>query len=362
MNAPHDSIRQLRTVSGIRGEVKKSHVHDEPGGFRATFEDKILMSDIVFCRLWVPVQPAEFYNPVTSLLAAPDAHVAPSDKQAKGAGGGAKGSATDAANATRAAWAEQAGEVPGSRGQGKRGGAGDDEDEEEDEELDDDEDGGELDDNDEDDEDDEGRLEKGLFDRMEMNGGEGEDEIDDGDNEEEQSGGVALMRTVAELRREASVPVPVNKDSLYKPIERTKRTFNPIPIPKSLEAALPFASKSKNLAPKSKNKKGGSGGGGGGYVARREAAVVMEPRERKRIAFLNTLGTIRNDKKAKRKASRAEKKEEKAKKRAKVEEHFAGSKAAEAKKRHRAAGLELKARQYAAEGGGGKGRGKKKGR
>ncbi|GBG27584.1 Ribosome biosis protein BMS1-like [Hondaea fermentalgiana] len=56
----------LRTVSGIRGMIKKAD--KRPGGFRATFEDKILMSDIVFCRTWVPVIPKKFFNPITSLL------------------------------------------------------------------------------------------------------------------------------------------------------------------------------------------------------------------------------------------------------------------------------------------------------
>ncbi|KAI9266232.1 hypothetical protein EDC94DRAFT_603171 [Helicostylum pulchrum] len=57
----------IRTVSGIRGQVKKALPKPE-GHFRATFEDKILMSDIVFLRAWYPIKPRKFYNPVTSLL------------------------------------------------------------------------------------------------------------------------------------------------------------------------------------------------------------------------------------------------------------------------------------------------------
>ncbi|KAJ2999636.1 Glycoside hydrolase 2 (Mannanase, beta-galactosidase) [Globomyces sp. JEL0801] len=57
----------IRTVSGIRGQVKKALSKPE-GYYRATFEDKILMSDIVFLRAWYPVKPKKYYNPVTSLL------------------------------------------------------------------------------------------------------------------------------------------------------------------------------------------------------------------------------------------------------------------------------------------------------
>jgi ribosome biogenesis protein BMS1 len=62
---------KLRTVSGVRGQIKKAlkdSAGGGPGAFRAMFEDKVLMSDIVFLRTWVPVEPKKLYNPVTSLL------------------------------------------------------------------------------------------------------------------------------------------------------------------------------------------------------------------------------------------------------------------------------------------------------
>ncbi len=55
---------EIRTVSGIRGQVKKEAGDD--GTFRATFEDKILKSDIVFCRTWYAVDVPRFYNPALS--------------------------------------------------------------------------------------------------------------------------------------------------------------------------------------------------------------------------------------------------------------------------------------------------------
>lgn len=57
----------VRTVSGIRGIVKKS-LRDPEGAFRATFEDKIKMSDIVFLRSWAQVPVPRFYVPVADKL------------------------------------------------------------------------------------------------------------------------------------------------------------------------------------------------------------------------------------------------------------------------------------------------------
>lgn len=76
---------KIKTVSGIRGSIKKAvnakndmkgstdQGHHQlgrlpPGTFRATFEDKVLMSDIVICRVWVNVEPKKFYNPILSML------------------------------------------------------------------------------------------------------------------------------------------------------------------------------------------------------------------------------------------------------------------------------------------------------
>ena len=127
----------IRTVSGIRGQIKKA-IKGEHGVFRATFEDKVLSSDIVFLRTWVQVHPQRFYNAVTNAL---------------GAFPGAGSSST---------------------GEGWR-----------------------------------------------------------------------RMKTVSELRRERGQLPPVQKDSLYKPIEREARLFKTLKIPRSLQADLPFASKPK---------------------------------------------------------------------------------------------------------------------
>mmetsp|Transcript_56299 Transcript_56299/g.127990 ORF Transcript_56299/g.127990 Transcript_56299/m.127990 type:complete len:849 (+) Transcript_56299:678-3224(+) len=56
---------KLQTVSGIRGEIKKAV--GTQGTFRAGFEDKILMSDLVICKAWVQVSPKKFYNPMLDL-------------------------------------------------------------------------------------------------------------------------------------------------------------------------------------------------------------------------------------------------------------------------------------------------------
>eukprot|EP00392_Amoebophrya_sp_AT5.2_P003940 g3945.t1 len=56
---------KLQTVSGIRGEIKKAEGTE--GHFRATFEDRILMSDLVLLKSWVQVSPKQFYNPMLDI-------------------------------------------------------------------------------------------------------------------------------------------------------------------------------------------------------------------------------------------------------------------------------------------------------
>uniref|UniRef100_A0A1D1YB91 Ribosome biogenesis protein BMS1 n=1 Tax=Anthurium amnicola TaxID=1678845 RepID=A0A1D1YB91_9ARAE len=184
----------VRTVSGIRGEIKKAakielgnkgnHANlgsTKEGIVRCTFEDRILMSDIVFLRAWGPVDVPSFFNPVTTALQ-------PRDQVWSG------------------------------------------------------------------------------------------------------------MRTVAELRRENDLPIPFNKDSVYKPIERKSRKFNPLVIPKKLQATLPFASKPKDKPSRKRP-----------HLENRRA-VVMEPHERKVHALVQHLQLIRNQKMKKQKLKDQEKK------------------------------------------------------
>ena len=75
---------KIKTVSGIRGSIKKALKEGEPGSFRATFEDKVLISDLVICRLWVPVELKDYYNPVHSLLAHAQARRPPAQAPGEG--------------------------------------------------------------------------------------------------------------------------------------------------------------------------------------------------------------------------------------------------------------------------------------
>lgn len=171
----------IRTVSGIRGQVKKA-LPKPDGAFRATFEDKILMSDIVFLRAWYSIEPRRFYNPVANLLM---------------------------------------------------------------------------------------------------------------DNKESWKG----MRLTGEVRRAEGVKTPLNVNSTYKKIERPARRFNPLIVPKKLQATLPYASKPKLMKPQNRPT----------YLQKR--AVVMEPEERRAVALLQQIRALRKDQIAKRKEKKKEKRE-----------------------------------------------------
>ena len=252
----------IKTVSGIRGQIKKALKEGEPGSFRATFEDKLLASDIVFCRTWMPVEPKRYYNPVTSLLKNVD-EVAREKERKK---------------------AKEAKEEESLNA-----------------ECDDDAAGEE----------------------------DGFEEIDDNDDgNDNNTAAWAGMRTKAELQLATNTPIEVNPDSIYKPIVRKERKFNKLKVPKAIEANLPYASKQKNEEKrKSKNKS---------YLQKR--AVVMTGEEKRRYTFMQALSTVRNDKKAKRKAKNIENIARKKKKIAQEEEKFKGVRSAAKKAEHRAKG------------------------
>ena len=205
----------LKTVSGIRGQVKKP-TRGGTGTFRATFEDKILMSDIIFLRTWAQVAIKQFYNPVHSRLA-----------------------------------------PPGEQWQG--------------------------------------------------------------------------MRTIGKLRHDLKVKAPLKKDSLYKPIEREARKFNPLKIPSKLQAALPFKSKPKEEKKRSNSQRGL-------YMTKR--AVAMEPKERKMYTMMQQVRTVRNEKTAKRKELEKVRSERKRKERDLTTRIFESTEKEKRRKKYALAGAE----------------------
>uniref|UniRef100_A0A9J8CN79 BMS1 ribosome biogenesis factor n=1 Tax=Cyprinus carpio carpio TaxID=630221 RepID=A0A9J8CN79_CYPCA len=157
----------IRTVSGIKGQIKKA-LRTPPGAFRATFEDRLLMSDIVFLRSWYPASVPQLYNPVTSLLM-------PVGQKETWAG----------------------------------------------------------------------------------------------------------MRTLGQLKHDLGIRNKPNQDSLYKPVVRQVRHFNPLHIPKELQKALPFKNKPKQMQAKGKTPRD-----------LQRPAVVREPHEKKVAALLDALSSV----------------------------------------------------------------------
>ncbi|WPG97998.1 ribosome biogenesis protein bms1 [Acrodontium crateriforme] len=172
----------IKTVSGIRGQIKKALSKPE-GNFRATFEDKVLMSDIVFLRAWYPIRPHRFYNVVTNLLDGKDAE----------------------------GW----------------------------------------------------------------NG----------------------MRLTGQVRAAQNIPTPKDQNSAYRKIEREERHFNPLRVPRKLQADLPFKSQITQMKPQSKKT----------YVQKR--AIVADGEEKVARRLMQQVMTLRKEKVEKRRAKQEERKE-----------------------------------------------------
>lgn len=71
---------------------------------------------------------------------------------------------------------------------------------------------------------------------------------------------------------------------MLQPIERKRRKFNPLVIPKQLQKGLPFASKPKDVPARKQP------------LLEDQRAVVMEPHERKVLANIQKLRLIQHEK------------------------------------------------------------------
>lgn len=101
---------------------------------------------------------------------------------------------------------------------------------------------------------------------------------------------------------------PLDQNSAYKKIERPARRFNPLIVPKKLQAALPFASKPKLMKAQHRQT----------YTQKR--AVVLEPEEKKAVAILQQIRALRKDQLVRRKEKQDERKSAHRRKVAKEEE------------------------------------------
>ena len=116
------------------------------------------------------------------------------------------------------------------------------------------------------------------------------------------------MRLTGQVRRDMGLKTPLAKDSQYTKINRDPRRFNPLQIPRKLQAALPYNSKPKIMKAQRKQT----------YMQKR--AVVLEPEEKRAIALLQQARALRKDQLARRREKQEGRKEVHRKKVAKEEE------------------------------------------
>jgi ribosome biogenesis protein BMS1 len=102
------------------------------------------------------------------------------------------------------------------------------------------------------------------------------------------------MRLTGQIRRDEGVSTPLDPNSAYRGIERSTRHFNPLKIPRKLQADLPYASKPKVLSAQRKQT----------YTQAR--AVVMGDEEKKAAALLQQIQSLRKDKVQRRKDKQEE--------------------------------------------------------
>ena len=98
------------------------------------------------------------------------------------------------------------------------------------------------------------------------------------------------MHSISDIRKQEGIPIIINKDSLYKSIERKQMEFKKQKISSSLHQNLPFASKPKQLIPKI--------GATGNYESRR--TKIIDISDKKKNSLLQITASIRSFKSAKR--------------------------------------------------------------
>lgn len=164
------------------------------------------------------------------------------------------------------------------------------------------------------------------------------------------------MRLTGQIRYEEGLKTPSDPNSTYKvsprpprhiyglnadpfvqDITRTARRFNPLKVPRKLEASLPYATKTHALAPQKKKT----------YLQSR--AVVMSPEEKKAVALLQQIQGLQKDKVARRKAKQEERRAEHRKETGKIDEKKEAKMKEERREKYKKEGLKRKRDEAAAE-------------